>query len=926
MKERREKLIDLELIVYFLLLLIVPLFIVKGFTHEPSTGKHLIYAVGFSIIFLLNVLNKREIRFKYNLVHLFAMGFGVAAVVSLFSVQLDNPHYLRYSLDVALFTLFVSLTGLYLSNKMNTRTKIELSMLFFIIGATVVALDAMLNYYAGYDLFLGKIGEPFARASARSTIGNPNFVSDYMGMALPMVFYFIASSKALHEVFGKKLWNQVALKTSMLIFMIPMISAVFIAETRTVITGIFLGNLLFISVYLLLRKRLEADSSDQTLKKITLFFILLAVIIVLVMSYLYLTPSPLTGGGKLNVTKRLEYALTSSSSWKERFSAWLNSVYQWVEPENKLRLLIGSGIGTFQLYHLLYTPYVISDHPEYSAVWNNFKRTHNDYLQSLSETGLLGFVMVLFFMIFLVWIYFRNLFKIKDRSDLLLYGAIGAGIFSLSLHTMFEFPLHMQPNLMGGVFLLSIAVGVYFNNKQKEANISKGTSIIVILAFFGVLSFLKTTAYIGEGYFRMGQTDQQYYYAYIREYVKADVNTLNKALSDLETFSGDYAYLKNLPEYFSVRGSDLKRKYPGLSSRQLVLKAEEERKKEIESIKSQLKNYLERAQLLKSKAREYYDSAVSNFRKSFSIYPVFGKPLWYLGGFGLKQERLFMEGYSLKDKLTVLVGDDPYANLVLSEFKGNTNIIPLPEKTIRTTPFKEFFERVGTTLTEKTAMRININLLAQIQMTLDAIDYYESSMIFFSERQTPKIVGSLYKQLYENLSSYLLYLPDSVEGLDVDRLRMLAENVRDYAAEMSVYWYDLAVTLLPGTWNRYPDWENIYSQYMEAVVTTHNQLEEVVQMLVDIAKRHASISVAMWNGGKYGIPDDTLDFCIEFSKKILSENVTLYRKFMEEVLMAYREIKEVIADKIERVNSDRLKIRMKKFLQTYETLSSALER
>ncbi|OAA31908.1 hypothetical protein AT15_03530 [Kosmotoga arenicorallina S304] len=925
MKESKPRIIDAELVIYLLLLLVVPLFLVKGFTHEPSTGKHLIYAVGFFIILLLNVLRKKEIRFNYNYVHLSALGFGAAAVASLLSVWIDNPQYLRYSMDVALFTLFVPLTGIYLSNKMNTRTKIELSMLFFIIGATVVAIDAMLNYYAGYDLFLGKIGEPFTRASARSTIGNPNFVSDYMGMALPMVFYFIASARPLQKLFGKALWKQILLKSSMLVFMIPMISAIFIAETRTVITGIFVGNVLFVSLYLFLRRRLEQNSQDKSEKKIVLLFVLLAIVIIAVMSYLYLTPSALTGGGKLSVTKRLEYALTSSGSWKERFSAWLNSVYQWTEPENKLRLFIGSGIGTFQLYHLLYTPYVIADHPEYSAVWNNFKRTHNDYLQSLSETGLLGFVMILLLMIFLVGTYFKRLFRIRDRADLLLYGAIGAGIFSLALHSMFEFPLHMQPNLMGGVFLLSLAVGNYFNDKQKEMRIGKILPGIIIIAFFAVITPLKATAYMGEGFFRMGQRDQQYYYAYLKEYSKVDIDTINKAQYDLEHFTGNYAYLKNLAEYFSVRGNELRRKYPNLSSLQLSMKAEEERKKEIEYIRNQLLEYLEQVKLLKSKTREYYTSAVNNFRNSFSIYPVFGKPLWYLGGFGVKPERLSLEGYSLEDKIKTMVGEDPYADMIVNEFKGNTNIIPLPEKEIRTIPFKAFFENYGSAISEEISLQINLDLLVQIQMTLDAIDYYEASMIFFSERQTPKIVGSLYEQLYKNLKAYLIAMPQEVNNINISELRSLVEKLKDYTSRMSLYYYDLAVTLLPGTWSRYPDWENIYAQYMEAVVTTQDQPEEATKMLIDIARKHAFISKAMWEGGRYGIPDDTLEICLEYARENLIENVTLYRSFMEKVLMAYKDIKVLIADKIETMTSDKLKNRMENFLQIYDAINSSIE-
>jgi len=89
--------------------------------------------------------------------------------------------------------------------------------------------------------------------------------------------------------------------------------------------------------------------------------------------------------------------------------------------------------------------------------------------------------------------------------------------------------------------------------------------------------------------------------------------------------------------------------------------------------------------------------------------------------------------------------------------------------------------------------------------------------------------------------------------------------------------------------------------------------------------KHAFISVAMWNGGRYGIPDDTLELCFKYAKEHLIENVTLYRKFMEEVLMTYSGIKALIADKIETVTSDKLKQRMKNFLQIYDVISSTLE-
>ncbi|MGD9908914.1 MAG: O-antigen ligase family protein, partial [Mesotoga sp.] len=345
----KKHVIDFETIVYLFLTLFIPLFVTKGFTHEPSTGKHLFYVIGFTIIFLSVLIRKKEISVEFGDVHLAFFGIGIAALLSLIVVSMDNPQYLRYSLEIALYVVFLSFTAVYISNKWNTIEKLEIVMIFFVIGAAVVAFDALLNFYLGVDIFLGKVGEPFARASARSTIGNPNFVSDYMGMTIPMIFYFLISRKPLGFLL-KRHFGQLVFKITLLIFLIPMVSSVFVSQTRTVITAIFVGNLLFLVLYFFLKKRKKKealeDSESRKLGRVSLVFFVLALIIIAVLSYLYLTPSPLSGDGRINITARLEYAITSSGSWNERFSAWYNSIFQWLESENKLRIPFGSGIGT----------------------------------------------------------------------------------------------------------------------------------------------------------------------------------------------------------------------------------------------------------------------------------------------------------------------------------------------------------------------------------------------------------------------------------------------------------------------------------------------------------------------------------------------------------------------------------------------------
>lgn len=895
-----RKVLDFEIVVYLIMTLFIPLFVIKGFTHEPSTGKHLFYVVGFALIFASVLLRKKKISFNFTYVHLAFLGIGFAALLSLITVALENPQYFQYSLEVALYTLFLVFSAVYISNKFDTIDKIELTLLFFILGASVVSIDALLNFYVGWDIFLGKVGEPLMRGSARSTIGNPNFVSDYMGMTIPAIFYFVISRKPLSFIF-KGFKGQLLFKSLLVGLLIPMVASVFVAQTRTVITAIFLGNVLFLVTYLFLKKNKKPEVSDDAegkkLRKLSLIFIFLTLIVIAVIAVLYLTPSPLTGNGKINITSRLEYALTSSGSWKERFSAWYNSLFQWLDESNRLRIPFGTGIGTFQLYHLLYSPQVLSNNPDFMPVWNNFKRTHNDYIQGLGELGLVGFIFIVLLVGLLVVRFFRVFLHIDNKRDLLLYGALGAGIFSFAAHSFFEFPLHMQPNLMLAVFITSLAMGTYFNSDLKRKTVSRIFLAIAVLGLSAVLIFQKTSAFLGEGFFRLGQSDQQYYLAYYGQTQKLNVTSLQTARTKLNAFSGEYAYLSNVQTYMEVKGNALKSKYPGANPVELLELAERERASELSSLQNEINNRLRQYDVLTEKATEYYDSAIENFKFSNRIYPVFGKPLWYLAGLGTKPQRLEQSKNNPELMKQVLTGTSQYTSDIIESFKGSLEVIPLPDRQIRTLPLKKIMSEHSELFDQPDLVsELQLNFITQLQMIIDSINYYESSFILFSERQTPRILGRLYASINGELKKYIDYvapkkaLIEKTFGDSKEFLRLLGEVISE-AGNRALYWFDLAVRLLPGTWNRYPDWEDIYLEYMNSIPVLVQDPLVQRELILSVARKHVWASENMGPDS----PEDTLGYAMSWGDKNLSgEELETYkdelRRVYEKVVRLNREL------------------------------------
>lgn len=109
--------------------------------------------------------------------------------------------------------------------------------------------------------------------------------------------------------------------------------------------------------------------------------------------------------------------------------------------------IIGSGLDTFGA---VYTQF------DTQSGALRVLQAHNDYLQILSDGGLVGFLIVIAFIVLLVW---KALIRIKnEENDLVRTTVIGclAGCVGMLVHSFFDFPLRTAGNAY--FFLLVIAV------------------------------------------------------------------------------------------------------------------------------------------------------------------------------------------------------------------------------------------------------------------------------------------------------------------------------------------------------------------------------------------------------------------------------------------------------------------------------------
>jgi len=113
----------------------------------------------------------------------------------------------------------------------------------------------------------------------------------------------------------------------------------------------------------------------------------------------------------------------------------------------KAHPLLGSGLGSFSV---IYTRYDTRN-----GIFR-LEQAHNDYLQTLSDAGILGGVLGLAFIVIL----FRRGFARRDTHDKfrrsVTTGAL-AGCFAALIHSFFDFTLHTTANALLFVIICAVA-------------------------------------------------------------------------------------------------------------------------------------------------------------------------------------------------------------------------------------------------------------------------------------------------------------------------------------------------------------------------------------------------------------------------------------------------------------------------------------
>ena len=299
--------------------------------------------------------------------------------------------------------------------------------LFFLISF-LVSLYTLLQYY-GIDLLYKKYH------GLTSTLGQKNWISNYIAMVFPVIFSFFLLQK------------QKKVRTIYYILLSILYINIMICQSRGIWISIFVS--VIVGFYFIYKFKLFKSFREN--RKWLIFLILTF----LVITVIYSTDNPLNKSTETVIHRAATTFDKNDLSINTRLLIWNNTLNM-----IKDHPWLGSGIGTFKLNYQSYQADYLQENPGYIKYWIKAGEAHNEYLQIWAELGIIGLGMF----ILIIYFYYQSVLKFfkkekNDQKQLIVLGMlIGATCFLI--HCLFCFPLHVPA--LGAAFFMLIGLNIRF--------------------------------------------------------------------------------------------------------------------------------------------------------------------------------------------------------------------------------------------------------------------------------------------------------------------------------------------------------------------------------------------------------------------------------------------------------------------------------
>jgi O-antigen ligase/Tfp pilus assembly protein PilF len=421
-----------------------------------------LFIIIFIAICTIKILSSEKITLIKSKLNLPLFIFLAILTISLFlgnNIAVRMGDYLNFISYIILF--FIILNFIKSEKEFNSLIKV------FFLTSFLVSLYTIIQYY-GFDPYYNHLGK------LTSTIGQKNWISNYLAMIFPVGFsYFLLED-------NKKI------KLSYFFHLSILFVSLLICQSRGI--WISIGLTLVFAFLIIFRYKL-----GNIFRKNKKWLIALLAVFIFI-TFIYSFENPLNKS-RITVTERAmsTFEVDKDPSINTRFLMWRVTFEMF-----KDNLLFGLGIGTFKYHYLDYQAVYLQKNPQYIKYAGKAAEAHNEYLQLASEIGIVGLVLflaIIFLFYYFVYQWFEK--SGENRKKMTVFGLI-LGITCFLIHCMFTFPLHVP--VLGATFFIILGLALAYMNISGE-NTSEDMSeirfninrlikyillfITIILAFLG---------------------------------------------------------------------------------------------------------------------------------------------------------------------------------------------------------------------------------------------------------------------------------------------------------------------------------------------------------------------------------------------------------------------------------------------------------
>ena len=285
-------------------------------------------------------------------------------------------------------------------------------------------------------------------------------ISGHKNLLSAMLFVLSAFLFTSFSAFESKLPKLV----SVVLFAIA-ITVIILLKSRAVLLSVLVAAFLFGLMFFVQKKNRNFSKLTKAITIVTS--------IVIVYAFLTIGLRWFAGRSVPHSAEKseVETKMMSTSSLVERCLLW-DKTYRIADKHP----IAGCGIGNWQIHF----PDAGLEGLYRADVWNvNFTKPHNEYLGVLSETGYLGLLLYVVFLVFLIVCAFFALCENKNRKEFL-YGALVLSVFVGScVNALFDFPNSRIEHIVWMGILMAILLQDIARDKQKS--IGKGSNLLLLL-------------------------------------------------------------------------------------------------------------------------------------------------------------------------------------------------------------------------------------------------------------------------------------------------------------------------------------------------------------------------------------------------------------------------------------------------------------